>query len=163
MLICPDWFKWLMKKTIFTTILTAVFITGQVLAAETTKAQWLTSYPDAQAKAKAENKLLLVDFTGSDWCPPCIQLNKTVFSSPEFEQFASNNVVLLEVDFPRTKTQSAEQKTANQALQKQFNVEGYPTVIVFNSNGKQVSRDMGYGGESASEYVAKLQKLKNQP
>ena len=63
--------------------------------------QWLTDLPKAQAKAKAENKLIMLDFTGSDWCGWCIKLNKEVFSKPDFAEFARKNLVAVEVDFPR--------------------------------------------------------------
>src|SRR5947209_2105501 len=77
------------------------------------KVQWLTDLPKAQAKAKAEHKLVMMDFTGTDWCPWCIKLNKEVFSTPEFSEFAAKNLVLVEVDFPRRKVQSNELKAAN--------------------------------------------------
>ena len=63
-------------------------------------AEWLTDLPKALDKAKAENKMVLMDFTGSDWCPPCKALHKTVLTSPEFEAYAQTNLVLVEVDFP---------------------------------------------------------------
>src|SRR3954467_7606267 len=80
--------------------------------------KWLTDLPKAQAKAKAEKKLIMLDFTGSDWCGWCIKLHKEVFSKPEFEEYAKKNLVLVEVDFPRGKEQTEEQKKANQKLQQ---------------------------------------------
>src|SRR5207248_8724291 len=100
--------------------------------------QWLTDLPKAQAKAKEEKKLVMLDFTGSDWCGFCIKLNKEVFSKPEFAEYAKKNLVLVEVDFPRSKKQSDDQKKANQALQKKYKIEGYPTIVVLNGEGKQV-------------------------
>lgn len=121
---------------------------------------WLTDLAKAQEKAKAEKKLVFMDFTGSDWCPPCKQLHSKVLTSKEFAEFAKANLVLVEVDFPRQKTQSAELKAANRALSKKFEIEGYPTVIVLTPEGKQLMKDVGYSGESASDFVARLQKLK---
>ena len=112
-----------------------------------------------QSQAKAEHKLVLMDFTGSDWCPPCKQLKKNVFSSEGFATFAKANLVLVEVDFPRAKKQSAELKKANQALSEKFAIEAYPTVIVLSSEGKQLSKDTGYDGSSAKNFVAKLEKV----
>src|SRR5690242_722587 len=80
------------------------------LAAET---EWLTDVPAAIARAKSEHKVVLLDFTGSDWCPWCIKLKGEVFETPEFAAFAKENLVLVEVDFPHSKPQSAEQKQAN--------------------------------------------------
>ena len=63
--------------------------------------QWLTDVPKAQAQAKSEKKLVMLDFTGSDWCGWCIKLHNEVFSKPEFSEYAKKNLVLVEVDFPR--------------------------------------------------------------
>src|SRR5438552_7159697 len=79
-------------------------------------AEWLTDLPAAQAAAKAENKIVLLDFTGSDWCGWCIRLRNEVFSKPEFDAYANDNLVLVEVDFPRQKSQSAALKQANRVL-----------------------------------------------
>lgn len=129
----------------------------QVAAAE---GDWITDLAKAQEKAKAEKKLVLVDFTGSDWCPPCKALHKNVFSSSEFNEFAKKNLVLVEIDFPRKKEQSADLKKANRELAKKHDIDGYPTVIVFDSTGKQLSKKVGYSGASAKDYVAELAKLK---
>ena len=130
----------------------------QVAAAEN---EWMTDLAKAQEKAKTEKKLVLVDFTGSDWCPPCKALHKNVFSSPEFNEFASKNLVLVEVDFPRRKEQSEQLKKTNRALAKKHEIDGYPTVIIFDSTGKQLDKKVGYSGAGAKEYVAELQKIKN--
>ena len=119
---------------------------------------WLTSLPDAQAKAKADNKLVLMDFTGSDWCPPCKNLHKTVLESPEFAEYASKNLVLVELDFPRRKAQSDELKSANKALAAKYGIEGYPTIIVLSADGKELYRKVGYGGTPAEEYITTLSK-----
>lgn len=129
----------------------------QLNAAE---AEWTTNLPKAQAKAKAENKLVLIEFTGSDWCPPCKALHKNVMTSEEFVTYAKDNLVLVEADFPRGKEQSKELKASNAALSKKFNVEGFPTVIVLDGNGKQLKKDVGYSGEDAKDFVAELKKLK---
>src|SRR5512141_2794027 len=115
--------------------------------------QWLTDLPKAQEKAKAENKLVMLDFTGSDWCGWCIKLNKEVFSKPEFAEYASKNLVLMEGDFSRAKKQSAELKKANAALQQKYKVEGYPTIIVLNSDGKKVG-ELGYEPGGPKAFIA---------
>jgi len=121
--------------------------------------EWLTDVPKAQAKAKAENKLVMLDFTGSDWCGWCIRLNKEVFSQPEFTKYAKDNLVLVEVDFPRTKKLSAEQKSANDALQKKYKIEGFPTIIVLNGDGKKVG-ELGYMKGGPAAFTAELDKAK---
>ena|SRR5688572_10131313 len=137
--------------------LAGVWLAFQAAAAE---GEWMTDFAKAQAKAKTEKKLVLVDFTGSDWCPPCKALHKNVFSSSEFAEFAKKNLVLVEIDFPRKKEQSEDVKKANRALAKKHEIDGYPTVIVFDSEGKQLSKKVGYSGASAKDYVAELAKLK---
>ncbi|MCD6052677.1 MAG: thioredoxin [Verrucomicrobia bacterium] len=130
---------------------------GQLAAADG-KDAWLTDYPKAQALAKEQKKAILMDFTGSDWCPPCMQLKKTVLSNAEFTKFAAEKLVLVEVDFPQEKKQSEELKKANAELEKKFKIDGYPTIIVVDAEGKELFRDSGYDGSSAKEYVAKLSK-----
>lgn len=144
-----------MKKLLL--LLTVTFAALTLSAAD---AEWLTDFPKAQAKAKAEKKFVFLDFTGSDWCPPCKSLHNTVLTSAEFTQFAKENLVLVEVDFPRAKKQSAVLKAANAKLSEKFNIEGYPTVIVLDANGKEVFKEVGFGGTPAKDYVAKLAKLK---
>lgn len=117
---------------------------------------WLTDFNAAMAAAKSGNKMLLADFTGSDWCPPCMSLAKNVFATDEFKKFAKDNLVLLEVDFPRRKPISDEQKKANQELSDKFNIEGFPTVILFNADGKELNREVGYSGEPVNDYINKI-------
>jgi len=122
---------------------------------------WLTDLPKAQAQAKAEKKLVLMDFNGSDWCPPCKALRKEVLNSQTFMDFAKNNLVLVDVDFPNAKVQTEELKKANKTLASKFKIEGYPTVIVLSSDGKELKKMVGYNGQNAKDFVAELQKLKS--
>jgi protein disulfide-isomerase len=134
------------------------FVATQVFAGE---GEWLTDLAKAQEKAKTEKKMVLVDFSGSDWCPPCKALHSNVLTSEEFSKFAKDNLVLVEIDYPRSKPQSPDQKKANKELAKKYEVTGYPTVIVFDSQGKQLSKKVGYDKSiTAKDYVADLKKLK---
>lgn len=121
---------------------------------------WLTDVPKAQAQAKSEKKLVMLDFTGSDWCGWCIKLHNEVFSKPEFSEYARKNLVLVEVDFPRKKQQTADLKKANEALQEKYKIEGYPTIIVLDGNGKQVGQ-LGYQPGGPKAFIAELDKLKS--
>ena len=86
-------------------------------------------------------------------------MHKEVFSKPAFADYAKKNLVLVEVDFPRDKEQSAELKKANTALQEKYKVEGYPTIIVLNSAGKKVG-ELGYQKGGPKPFIDELEKLK---
>lgn len=110
---------------------------------------WLTSYSDAVAQSKASGKPILMDFTGSNWCGWCKRLKAEVFETAEFKQWATSNVVLLELDFPRGIPQNAALKQQNQELAQKFGISGYPTIIFANASGKVLGK-YGYdeGGPS---------------
>jgi protein disulfide-isomerase len=130
-----------------------LFAALALLQAGAEELTWLTDVPKAVAKAKEEKKLVMLDFTGSDWCGWCIKLHKEVFSKPEFAEYAKKNLVLVEVDFPRGKKQSAELKKANEELQAKYKIEGYPTIIVLNGEGKKVG-ETGYVDGGAKAWLA---------
>ena len=143
-----------MKKSLFG-IVASLLLASPAFA----ELAWTTDLPKAVEKAKSENKLVLMDFTGSDWCGWCIKLNKEVFSTPEFAEYAKKNLVPVEIDFPTKKAQSAELKKANKDLQKQYGIQGYPTIIVLNSEGKKVG-ELGYMAGGPKTFIAKLDELK---
>ena len=120
---------------------------------------WMTDLPKAQAKAKEEKKMVMLDFTGSDWCGFCIKLHKEVFSTRAFAEYAKNNLVLVEVDFPTKKKQSAELKAANAELQKRYKIDGYPTIVVLNGEGKKIG-ELGYMAGGPKTFIAALDKVK---
>lgn len=120
---------------------------------------WQTDYKKAQEQAKADKKLLLVDFTGSDWCGWCIRLNREVFSKAEFQEYASKNLVLVEIDFPRSKAQSDALKKQNEQLAMQYQIQGFPTLVVLNSEGRVVG-ELGYMQGGPSAFIAELEKLR---
>jgi protein disulfide-isomerase len=147
-----------MKKWMLS--LVAGLLAWSVNAAESGKGglEWLTDLPAAQAKAKKENKHVLLDFTGSDWCGWCIKLNKEVFSKPEFAEYAKKNLVLVEVDFPQRKKLSAAQTKANNALQTKYDIEGFPTLVILDSEGKLAGK-MGYVPGGPKPFLAELGKF----
>jgi thioredoxin-related protein len=127
-------------------------------AAEGGEAQWMTSLDKAKADAAIRKVPILVDFSGSDWCGWCIRLDKEVFSQPAFKAYAKDNLVLLLLDFPRRTAQSEELKQANRALAEQFRVEGFPTVLLLDAEGKELART-GYQAGGAEAYVAHIKSL----
>ena len=98
---------------------------------------WTTDLDKAFVKAKAEKKSVLVEFTGSDWCPPCIAMRKNVFSKKEFVDAASKKYILVELDFPNG---DKAVKEKNEPYAKQYKIEGFPTVILFTPQGKEFTR-----------------------
>jgi len=144
-------------------LLTQFFVACAVLAVGSSAAfaagGWGDNFEKALAEAKAQKKLVLLDFTGSDWCGWCIKLHKEVFSKPEFEKYAKDNLVLVTVDFPQTKTLPAEVVAQNDKLQKKYGIEGYPTIIVLNPEGKKVGQ-LGYQEGGPGPFTAKLDAMK---
>jgi len=122
--------------------------------------EWLTDLPQAQAKAKTEKRMVLLDFTGSDWCIWCVRLKEEIFSKPEFAEYAKKNLVLAEVDFPRKKQISEQQKKANRALADKYGIKGYPTLIILDGDGKKAG-ELGYMRGGPKPFIAELEKLKS--
>jgi protein disulfide-isomerase len=121
---------------------------------------WTTDYKRAQEEAKASHKLLLLDFTGSDWCGFCIQLDKAILRQPQFRDYAGKNLVLMEVDFPRRKAQSDETRKQNMELARRYQIEGFPTLVVLNGEGKTVWRYDGLYQGGIAAFLAELDKAR---
>jgi protein disulfide-isomerase len=123
--------------------------------------QWETSYKAALDQAAKQDKLVLLDFTGSDWCGWCIKLRKDTFSKPEFQKFAEEKLVLVELDFPRAKEQNPDLKKQNQELAEKFGIEGFPTLVLLDPKGTEVTRNVGYlagGPEGFTKWVESARK-----
>ena len=105
--------------------------------------------------SKKENKAVLVNFTGSDWCIWCKRLTEEVFAKGEFEDYASDNLILVKLDFPRKIEQASETKMYNNNLAQKFGVQGFPTILLFNSTGKLVLTT-GYQPGGPASYVNHL-------
>jgi thioredoxin-related protein len=112
---------------------------------------WQTDFTQASQQAAQQHKYMLLDFTGSDWCPWCIKMDKEVFSQSQFSDFALKNLILVKLDFPRKTAQSPAEKNQNKDLATKYGIEGFPTYILLDPNGKEVRRQVGYleGGTTA--------------
>lgn len=121
---------------------------------------WSDNYQESLARAKAEKKLLFAEFTGSDWCPPCKKQAAEVFAQQEFKDYAAKHLVLVELDYPRSKSLTDEVKAQNKELKEKFGIRGYPTVIVFDGEGKELARWVGYGSGGPAAMIAKLDAVK---
>jgi len=143
-------------RLILFAITASVFLSGQFAHAESA---WLSDYKKAQEEAKASHKFLLLNFTGSDWCGWCIKFDRDIFSQSPFKDYARNSLVLVELDFPRTKPQSPELRKQNRELAQQYEVVGFPTIVVLNSDGHKLWQFDGYFSAGPEAFVAELQKL----
>ena len=128
-------------------------LTSSVFAS--TPEGWSTDLEKAFEKAKAEKKAVLVEFTGSDWCPPCIAMRKNVFSRKDFVEAASKKYILVELDFPNA---DKAMKEKNQPYADKYKIEGFPTVILFNSAGKEFTRFYASEFPKTEEFLKHIDK-----
>lgn len=142
-----------LRKIFSFIILSLVFISCKSPSSD--NLDWEEKLETALSKAQNENKYVLINFTGSDWCVWCQRLSNEVFSQKEFENFAKENLVLVKVDFPKNIEQSNETKLYNQQLLQQFGVEGFPTIFILDKNGNMRLRT-GYLPGGAANYVSHL-------
>jgi len=148
-------------------LLLALSVAAALLAPAGARAEssWITDFKKAQEDAKSNHKLVLVDFTGSDWCGYCVLLERAILSKPEFKDYANKNLVLLELDYPRRNgpkwnSQSIELKKQNAQLAEQFQVEGFPTLVVLSPEGKMLWRFEGYYSGGVAAFLAELDKIR---
>lgn len=133
-----------------------------LLISQATAPVWLLDFSAAQQQAKQEHKQLLLNFSGSDWCGPCIRLTKDVFQSPEFEELAAKELVLVRADFPRSKKNqlSTEQQHRNDALAEHYNSKGsFPLTLLLDENGVVIKSWEGYPENKASGFLNELRTL----
>ena len=116
------------------------FKSGLENATNETGIRWHERFDEALAESAATGKPILVDFTGTDWCVWCIRLKEEVFETEEFLAWAEDNVVLLELDYPRRTKQTPEIKAQNKELSDRFEVESFPTVLFVSPSGQEIGR-----------------------
>jgi len=114
---------------------------------------WTDNFNVALSQARQEKKLVLVLFTGSDWCPYCVQLHEKVLSQKDFKSFAEQNLVLLYLDFPRKS--KADNQKRNQRLAKKYRIRSFPTTVLTDANGREFSRING----APANYMGKLKNI----
>ena len=142
-------------KSWLISLLALALVAHPILAAEV---EWFTDINAAVARARAENKFILLDFTGSDWSAWSQRFKTEIFDQPEFAEFASVNFVLVEVDFPHDKPQSDAQKQVNNQLLQLYHVDRFPTTILLNSAGDQVGAG-GYLEGGPKAFIAAMEKI----
>jgi len=122
-------------------------------------AGWENDFEQAQKKAVTEHKFILLNFSGSDWCGPCIRLTKDVFESASFATFSSENLVLVNADFPRLKKNqlSKEQQKKNDKLADKYNSQGvFPLTLLLNEKGKIIKSWEGNPGLSTEQFISQI-------
>lgn len=120
-------------------------------------AAWLVDFNAAKTQATASKKKILIDFTGSDWCPPCINLENKVFKSPEFKTQMPPKFILVKLDNPRDKSKQSQAEQGHvRQMMAQFQIKAYPTVVITDSTGKEIHRQSGYGGQGAQQWIDSL-------
>lgn len=123
-------------------------------------AEWLTDIALAKETATRENKMILLNFSGSDWCAPCIKMKRDVFESEVFKQYAEENLVLLRADFPRLKKNqpAKEQVQHNEALAEKYNSQGkFPFTVLLDASGTVIKTWDGYSNQTPDDFVKQLQ------
>lgn len=133
---------------------------GLLLTWTASASDWKTDFTAAQTQAARENKIVLLDFTGSDWCTYCVRMKKDTLDQTAFLDYAKKNLVLVEVDFPRRKRLSAEQTRANEALQRRYKVGVFPTFVVVDSQGRELGRKEGYVAGGPEAFIKVLEQFK---
>ena len=145
-----------MKRLFVLPVILILMLTGCSKSGTSDSLNWKTDLNQALATAKQENKVVLINFTGSDWCQWCKRLSDEVFSKKEFENFADKNLVLVKVDFPRNIEQSNATKYYNQQLANMYGVEGFPTIILLDKNGRGLLKT-GYMQGGVENYIQQLE------
>lgn len=124
-----------------------------------TSTKWFESYENAHRESLRTGKPILAAFTGSDWCGPCISLKKNVFDSPEFKTWSDDQVVLLELDYPKNTPQDQKLKTRNAALARKYDITAYPTVLFLDSSGESIGK-LGHSTNAKQWIAAAERKLR---
>ena len=128
----------------------------------TVPASWMGDFTEAQKQAKATHKQILINFSGSDWCGPCIRLRKEILESETFEQYAAANLLLVRADFPRQKKNQLpkEQVKLNESLAEVYNKDGkFPFTVLVDENGKVLKSWEGFPDVSPQAFVSEIDKL----
>lgn len=125
------------------------------------KMEWMTNFKAAQELAKKENKILFLSFSGSDWCSWCMKLDAEVLDTPEFQAWVKRNAVPVKLDFPRKAVLSEALRAQNETLARYYGVEGFPTVVLAGTDGREIART-GYRNGGAAAYVKHLEEIQGQ-
>jgi len=136
-----------------------LFITLISSLLTTTTPVWFTDFNKAKTEAATSEKYILINFSGSDWCGPCIRLHKEIFDSETFMNYAQKNLVLVNADFPRLRKNqlTKEQQKKNDELADQYNPQGhFPYTVLVDVKGKVVKTWDGYPNETPDKFLSDI-------
>ena len=125
---------------------------------------WSSSFKDAKATAAKDHKFILLNFSGSDWCGPCIRLHKEIFASENFSAFAENSLVMVNADFPRQKKNQLEKSVQkqNDQLAERYNDKGiFPLTLLLDADGKIIKTWEGLPKELPEEFTNEVKTILN--
>ena len=123
---------------------------------------WGTDFNKAKQSAQSEHKLILLNFSGSDWCGPCIRMHKEIFDNNSFTQFAGDNLVLVNADFPRLKKHelSKDQQAKNDQLADKYDKDGiFPLTVLLGPDGKVLKEWKGFPPVSPEEFTKQVKAI----
>jgi thioredoxin-related protein len=126
--------------------------------------EWYVDFDKAKELAQTDHKYILLNFSGSDWCGPCIRMKKDIFDAESFKQFANDHLILVNADFPRIKKHAlaSEQQKKNDQLADRYNPQGiFPFTLLMTAEGKVVKTWEGLPPVSADDYIKQVQSITN--
>lgn len=133
-----------------------------ILSLSAAQPTWLTNFEKGKTEASASNKFIVLNFSGSDWCGPCIRLRKEIFGSDTFAKYAADKLVLVNADFPRYKKNelSKEQVKENESIADKYNAQGkFPFTVLLDANGKVLKQWEGLPNETPEEFVGEIKNI----
>ena len=125
---------------------------------------WQTNFEDAKKSAHEKHELIVLNFSGSDWCIPCIRLHKEIFESDDFKNYAADHLILVNADFPRLKKNqlTKEQVKQNEALADRYNPKGkFPFTLILDADGKVLKTFDGLPDGSSAEFTDQIKAIAN--
>lgn len=156
-----------MKKIAFVIMIASLFFSLSCTSKEVPAAKaentvneinWLENVDEALTVASEKNVPVFIHFTGSDWCGWCKKLKAEVYDHSPFIDYADKNLVMVKLDYPRSIPQSDETKAYNQEMLKKFRIQGFPTVVLLNSQGAEIGRT-GYQQGGPEAYIEHLKTM----
>lgn len=140
-------------KTLFVALVFPFLLSGNF---------WLTNMDQAKQEAQKEHKYIILNFSGSDWCGPCIRMHEEIFGSTVFKEYAEPNLVMVNADFPRKKKNqlSKDQQKLNDTMADQYNPKGiFPYTLLLDQNGKVIKSWEGFYEEGPDSFTAEVKQL----